>query len=51
MFRLKNGPINYKKFIVAFIGLLAGMVVFSFTHIWFFLGLGFALCVASLILD
>jgi len=49
VFRLKNGPIKYKKFIVPSIGLLVGIVGFAFTQIWFILGLGFALAVASLV--
>ncbi|HSQ87714.1 hypothetical protein [Romboutsia sp.] len=48
---MKNGPIKYKKFIVASIGFLAGIVGFAFTQIWFVLGLGFAFSVASLVLD
>jgi len=51
VFRLKNGPIRYKKFIVASTGLLVGIVGFAFTQVWFVLGLGLALSVASLVVD
>lgn len=49
MFILKNGPVNYGKFIVGFIGLFLGVVGFSFTQLWFILGMGLALFIASIV--
>ncbi|MGL5346910.1 MAG: hypothetical protein ACRDA3_06140 [Peptostreptococcaceae bacterium] len=40
-----------KKYTVSVAGILLGIIGFIFTQLWFILGMGIALCIASLVVS